>query len=701
MIARLRREVMIGAMPGGQHAVLHAVLATPPGVNMGMATVELGLLSVAREAGAAIVPRRHPALLKPERFTDIEAMRRRMDTGLAHAVALEELPSPDEGRLLYWGDFHHMRQYVSAVAAADGGNLPRTLRLLLADGADRDVRRRSQSFGTTLLFNSAEDLAAPDYRHALSDLLRDCADVWFRDPISFAMARRLDPGWRPRLGVDPAVLVERPRTPARPRHLAVFLGRTPEAQSALAVLAGRLAQRLETEVEWLPWGDIGGFPKLAAPELRQRLGERSGDEPNVHEVLARLAGAAAVVTDAYHLALLAWSWGIPAVVASGRPDVAPGTANAELPRSVDGGDFWTWRDKREIAASQYGALELLLRREEWSDAHLLEGRVERIMRAVETRVELDVAAAIARDAGRARRELIESWAASDAAEVSCATNGARVSRPESASTSRAVAVVAIHDESRHIDPLIRYLVLEGLEVVVIDHGSRDGSAEQARRWIGHGVIGVHERPYDGVFSLQEQLRWKAQAIAQLEHDWVVHVDADEWLHPASPGDRLVDLFSRADAAGATVVNFEEFTFLPNVELGPADDPRERFCSYYHFAPSPRRLMRAWRSDAGLTNVSEGGHTLTGERLRIHEEQGVLRHYPLLTPGHLLAKYGRVRYAPEELSLGWHHNRVGLHPEDISLDGPAVRRLPRWDSREFDRAAPVSRHCWEPGPLGGT
>lgn len=690
---------MIGVMPGGQPTVLHAVLATPPGVNMGMAAVELGLLSVAREAGATIVPRRHPALLKPERFTDTDAVRRRMDTGLAHARPLEELPSAEEGRLLYWGDFHHMRQYVSAVAAADGGNLPRTLRLLLADGADPAIRRRSQSFGTTLLFNSADDLAAPDYRHALSGLMRDCSDVWLRDPISFAMARRLDPGWRPRLGVDPAVLVERPRTPARPRHVAVFLGRTPEAHPALAELAGRVAQRLETGVEWLPWGDIGGFPKLATAELRQRLGERPGDEPGVHEVLARLSGAVAVVTDAYHLGLLAWSWGIPAVVASGRPEVAPGTANAELPRSVDGGDFWAWRDKREITASQYGALELLLRREEWSDAQLLEGRLGRIMRALETRVESDVAAAIARDASRARRELIESWAASNAAEVSCATRVGKGSQPRSGSMTRAVAVVAIHDESRHIDPMIRYLVLEGLEVVVIDHGSRDGSVEKARRWIGRGVIDIQERPYDGIFRLEQHLRWKAEVIAQLDHDWVLHVDADEWLHPATPGDRLVDLFRRADAAGATVVNFEEFTFLPDVELGPGEDPRERFCSYYHFAPAPMRLMRAWRADAGLTNVTGAGHTLGGERVRIHEEQGILRHYPLLTPRHLLSKYGRVRYAAEELRLGWHRNRVDLRLEHLSLDGPAVRRLARWDSRQFDRTAPVSRHCWEPGPLG--
>lgn len=209
-----------------QTSPVHAVLAAPPGVNVGMAATELGLLSVAREAGLSIVPRRHPALLALRAvLPDAAEVDRRMDIGVGQTVPLDRLPASNEGRLLYWADFHHMRQYVTAVAQADGGDGPRTRRLLMADGADDEVVAKAQSFGTTLLFNGAADLRDAAYRGALERLLRGCAGAWLRDPISAAMARRSAGGAATvRLGVDAALLADRPPVDPDDPALAVFLG---------------------------------------------------------------------------------------------------------------------------------------------------------------------------------------------------------------------------------------------------------------------------------------------------------------------------------------------------------------------------------------------------------------------------------------------------------------------------------------------
>ncbi len=72
---------------------------------------------------------------------------------------------------------------------------------------------------------------------------------------------------------------------------------------------------------------------------------------------------------------------------------------------------------------------------------------------------------------------------------------------------------------------------------------------------------------------------------------------------------------------------------------------------------------------------------------------MLRHYPLLSREHLATKYLVRRYGQRELDRGWHHNRVGLRAQDLTLEDPAIRHLSRWDSRDFDRSAPGSRHCW--------
>jgi hypothetical protein len=675
--------------------VVHAVLAAPPGVNVGMAAVDLGIASVAREAGVRVIPRRHPSLQRrQETLTGAAQVRSRMDVGLGDIVPLRALPTREEGRLVYWGDFQHMKRYLEEVASLDGrggraGRLwprrrarsfARTLELLVPGDAELGP---VQSFGTTLLFNSAHDLAAGAYSDALSAFVNRCTDLWLRDPISTAMARRLTAGEHVRLGVDPALLADRPVRDSNDGRVAVFLGRTPAAHPALVEAANRLARHLDTLPQWLEWGCGGAFPGLATPEIRRALGALASAAPPAREVLGQLAGARAVVTDSYHLALIAWSWGVPAITIA-----AP--VETGSPASVDGGRPWSWRDKREMAASQYGALDLVIRPEEWADPRRLNRRLGHIRQALATDLVAAIRAAITNDARRARSEILASW--SRPSEPDHARHVAVAPR-----AVRAVAIVAVRNELPHIDGLVRHLVLEGLDVVVIDHESSDGSFERAQRWVNRGVLRVDRRRFDGVFDLGAQLQWKQDVISELDHDWVMHVDGDEWPHARRPHERLTDLFARADAAGDTAVNFEEFVFVPDVELHAGHDPREVFCSYYYFAPVDCRLMRAWRRDARLTNRESGGHTLMGGDVRVHSEDAVLRHYPVLSSDHASQKYSGRRFSREDLALRWHTDRMGLTEGDFVLrPGPALRRLSRWDSRDFDRSAPVSRHYWQRG-----
>lgn len=664
---------------------VHAVLATPPGVNVGMAATELGLLSVAREAGLTIVPRRHPALLaRRAALPDAADVDRRMDVGVGRTVPLDRLPAVDEGRLLYWADFHHMRQYVVAVARADGGDGSRTRRLLMADGADDEIVAKAQSFGTTLLFNGAEDLRDASYRRALRHLLRSCAGAWFRDPISAAMARRLADGAATvRLGADAALLAERPPADANDPAVAVFLGRTAPAHAPLLRVAEHLSQHLGLEPRWLDWGCQRAFPALPEEDLRRRFGAppRGSD---AHEALQRLSNSRAVVTDSYHVVLLAWAWGIPAVTIAGAVDEA-------TPSSVDGGRLRSWRDKREVAASHYGALEFVLRPEEWTDSSRLERRLAHLSETVDGDFAQDVASRIATEVALTRTELLASWRDLDEPSNAGGTVGATSARRE----IDAAAVVALRNERRHLDGLLRRLVGDGLDVVVLDHASTDGSAEIAKRWEGHGVLWVEQRPFDGVFRLEELLRWKEEAYARLDHEWLAHVDADEWLQSPRDGERLIDLIRRADAGGANVVNFDEFTFVPDTELPEGADPREVFTTYYHFAPSTPRLMRVWRQDAGFSGLANAGHVLSGSHVHPFGETGILRHYPVLSgDGHDVKYLDRV-FTEDELRKSWHGNRIGLRAEDFAVrENPSLRRLPGWPSRDFDRSAPIDFHYWQ-------
>jgi glycosyltransferase involved in cell wall biosynthesis len=661
--------------------VINVMLATAPGVNVGMAAVELGLLSFAADANIRAVPRGHPALLRHVQALPQGAdIRRRMDVGLGERVPLETIPSVDHGPLLYWGDFHHMKQYIDTVAAIDGARLPRTLELQLAAGSDPALMRSVRSFGSTVIFNSARDMATSSYRQALERFVDGCAGLWLRDPISTAMLARLSDRGHVHLGVDAALLAARPDPSDDTDAVAVFLGRTSAAHPALVEVVKRVQRHMGCCAKWLDWGCLQAFPHLASPAIRDELGGITHPRPPAAvEVLAELSGARAVVTDSYHLALIAWSWGIPAITISTteRPDAPP---------SVDGGRPASWRDKRELAASQYGALEFLIRRDQWSTPQTLFRATERMLEVLDSGLIEGVKQAIAADTRNARAQLLTSFADQDSRDP-------RPAQPRPG--LRAAAVVTIRNEARHVDGLVRNLVREGLDIVVIDQESTDESLALIRRWEGHGVLWVETQSFEGVFDLHSQLCRKREVIARLDHDWVMHLDADEWPHPVGRGDRLIDLFARAEQAGDTVVNFDEFTFVPEARLGPDEDPREVFCRYYYFAPSKNRLMRAWRRDVTATNSQSGGHRLVGDDVSVHGEQAILRHYPTLSLDHAVDKYVRRIYAAGDIKRGWHGNRLGLTDQDFTLrPHPALRRLDRWDSRNFDRSAPIGRHYWE-------
>ena len=260
----------------------------------------------------------------------------------------------------------------------------------------------------------------------------------------------------------------------------------------------------------------------------------------------------------------------------------------------------------------------------------------------------------------------------------------------------ACAIVAVRDEERHIEELIRFLSQEGLDVVILDDGSIDGTVDVAEFMRGCGVIAVHRRPRANFFSMTDLLSWKAVVATELPHQWFLHVDADEWLQSPGQGERLVDFIARAEASGANCVNFQEFTFIPEPDVSEAGPIREALLRYYHFAPSKVRLVRAFKRELIGKNIEGAGHLVVADNKRIFEECGFLRHYPVLGVSHLMFKYGHRVFDPTETAKGWHHNRLGLARYSLEIiDNGALRTLVDWKSKNFDQSVPTRYHFWQP------
>jgi glycosyltransferase involved in cell wall biosynthesis len=258
----------------------------------------------------------------------------------------------------------------------------------------------------------------------------------------------------------------------------------------------------------------------------------------------------------------------------------------------------------------------------------------------------------------------------------------------------AVAIICARNEEIHIRRCLRDLISQGVDVILIDHDSTDATVERAKPFLTRGLLSIERLEWTGEFSLTKQLETKRRIIAQVPHDWVIHVDADEWLVSPQPDQTLLEGICAADASGANAINFEEFVFVPSAD---EDFYYEWYSSmmlgYYFFSPSYPRLTRAWRRAGDFDNVPFGGHRLEGDGIRRHSADFVLRHYIVLSLSHARSKYLGRKFAQEDLNRGW-YGRLEITAENLRLPArESLSYLPCPNSKGFSRAGPKSEHFW--------
>jgi glycosyltransferase involved in cell wall biosynthesis len=260
----------------------------------------------------------------------------------------------------------------------------------------------------------------------------------------------------------------------------------------------------------------------------------------------------------------------------------------------------------------------------------------------------------------------------------------------------AVAIVCVRDEAPHIKRCLRDLIQAGLDVILIDNDSSDGSADIARPFLGNGLLSIERLPFEGVFSLAQQLQVKKTIAEGVKHDWIVHADADEWLQ-APPGyARLIDGIQDAESQGFNCINFLEFVFIPlhgdNCEV-------EEYASimrhYYYFARKHPRLARAWKKSAKLDNCELAGHFLSGSDIHLFPRDFILRHYIVLSEEHARRKYLERRFPADELEKLWHANRVLINDKNVSPRyGAPLLTLEDPLSSPLSTDHPTELHFWQ-------
>jgi hypothetical protein len=255
--------------------------------------------------------------------------------------------------------------------------------------------------------------------------------------------------------------------------------------------------------------------------------------------------------------------------------------------------------------------------------------------------------------------------------------------------------MTVRNEAGYIETTLRSLISDGVEVILIDHGSIDGTRELAEQFLGGGLLRILDVPWRGVYDLTRLLAQQREVYRTSRHDWHLRIDADEWPR-ATVNATLAEFLEYQVAERHWVVNFDEFVFLPPLGVDMwGMDYRRLATDYYHFEPQPMRLMRAWRRGTVDDFVSGAGHRFVGLACeRVHPQNQVLRHYIGLSWSHAIDKRASRRYGESDLSKGWHCNRLRMDSAWPVTDSPILRRAEPWHVRCLDRSVPSRSHFWE-------
>jgi hypothetical protein len=179
--------------------------------------------------------------------------------------------------------------------------------------------------------------------------------------------------------------------------------------------------------------------------------------------------------------------------------------------------------------------------------------------------------------------------------------------------------------------------------------------------VGKGVLGLERRKRRGeqhLFDWSGILKRKQALALELEADWFIHHDADEFRESPWLGITLAEAITRVDQAGWNAVDFAALDFWPVTEqMATPRDIREAFAHCEPTGAWNYPQIKCWkRTTEEVDLVSSGGHEAIFTGRRVCPIRFLLRHYPIrgTAHGHRKVFAERIpRFSPEDRSRGWH------------------------------------------------
>src|SRR6266550_103877 len=155
-----------------------------------------------------------------------------------------------------------------------------------------------------------------------------------------------------------------------------------------------------------------------------------------------------------------------------------------------------------------------------------------------------------------------------------------------------VAIIAAYNEADVITHVVGDLIEQSVQIYFLDDGSTDGTVAAVEPYVGRGVLAIERMaPANGSaahFDWERILRRKTELARELDADWFIHHDADEFRESPWPHVTLADAIHRVDEMGYNAIDFASLNFWPvDNRFKAGTDVRKAFPYYSDHAPYDR------------------------------------------------------------------------------------------------------------------
>jgi glycosyltransferase involved in cell wall biosynthesis len=225
-----------------------------------------------------------------------------------------------------------------------------------------------------------------------------------------------------------------------------------------------------------------------------------------------------------------------------------------------------------------------------------------------------------------------------------------------------IGLMRVYNEADILEENLNYLEKQGINLILLDGYSTDGSYEIAKKFLKKNIIKLKQQK-KSTFSVIKLNTYLLKLIQEFNPDWVIWIDADEFLESPFRNLNLKEAIEQEARNDYNVIQFNHFKFWPT-NKDPMDESNVRArLKFYSWVGDYR--FKAWKWYPSTTYDDHKPTFPNKIEKKISPTKFVMRHYQIRSYEHGLRKIFEERmkrFDPQEKKMGWHKQYDYYIPE---------------------------------------